>query len=309
LAGRAAESQAAQNGGASAQFGEAAAFFFAERQSFRAANGSGGSQSAQPSAPSLPVKLADEAATSDAQTGAKPPQNTAQNTDAEQAAALAATVANASPQDSNLASTAIASSAGTSQTPIAELSQLDETLQQIGINPQSISLFNRMAMLLYANDPAALKALVQSLQTGAQQLATASSAETGTAQIAVAAQNQGAPAAQVSVAASTQDAQVQQVAAGQASLQQASASGANASGGSTSGGSASGASSATTAITTSGNSGASAASSGAQGSSFSAHPFSAQLEELQFAFAAIESQQLSGDAQSQQAGQLLNVSA
>jgi hypothetical protein len=292
LAGRAAESQAAQNGGASAQFGEAAAFFFAERQSFRAANGSGGSQSAQPSAPSLPVKLADEAATSGTQPAAKPLQNTARNTDAEQAAALAATVANASPQDSNLASTAIASSAGTSQTPIAELSQLDETLQQIGINPQSISLFNRMAMLLYANDPAALKTLVQSLQTGAQ-LATAIVAETGTAQSAVMAQNQGAPAAaQANVAASVQDTQVQQVVASQVPLQQASASSANASSGSIS-------ASSSTAITT-----ASAASSGAQGSSFSA-----QLEELQFAFAAIESQQLSGDTQSQQAGQLLNVSA
>ncbi len=58
----------------------------------------------------------------------------------------------------------------TADTPLAELAQLDRTLQQIGIDPQSISLFNRMAMLLYANDPAALKMLVQTLQSGAQQM-------------------------------------------------------------------------------------------------------------------------------------------
>jgi hypothetical protein len=49
-----------------------------------------------------------------------------------------------------------------------ELQQLDQTLQQLGINPQSISLFNRLALLLYANDPAALQQFVQQLQQGAQ---------------------------------------------------------------------------------------------------------------------------------------------
>jgi hypothetical protein len=51
-----------------------------------------------------------------------------------------------------------------------ELQQLDQTLQQLGINPQSISLFNRLALLLYANDPAALQQFVQQLQQGAQEV-------------------------------------------------------------------------------------------------------------------------------------------
>jgi hypothetical protein len=42
--------------------------------------------------------------------------------------------------------------------------------KNIGVNPQSISVFNRIAMLLYANDPAALRMLVQTLQKGAQLL-------------------------------------------------------------------------------------------------------------------------------------------
>jgi len=48
-------------------------------------------------------------------------------------------------------------------TPAQQLEQLDRTLQELGINPQSISLFHRMGMLLYANNPAALKDLVQQL--------------------------------------------------------------------------------------------------------------------------------------------------
>ena len=51
-----------------------------------------------------------------------------------------------------------------------DLQQLDQTLQQLGINPQSISLFNRLALLLYANDPAALQQFVQQLQQGAQNI-------------------------------------------------------------------------------------------------------------------------------------------
>ncbi len=56
-----------------------------------------------------------------------------------------------------------------SSTPQEQLVTLDQTLQELGINPQSISLFNRMALLLYANDPAALRVLVQGLQGTAQQ--------------------------------------------------------------------------------------------------------------------------------------------
>ena len=50
------------------------------------------------------------------------------------------------------------------------LQQLDQTLQQLGINPQSISVFNRLALLLYVSDPAALQQFVQQLQQGAQEV-------------------------------------------------------------------------------------------------------------------------------------------
>ena len=54
------------------------------------------------------------------------------------------------------------------QTPAEELTQLDQTLQSIGVNPQGISLFSRMAMLLFANNPAALRLLIQNLQQATQ---------------------------------------------------------------------------------------------------------------------------------------------
>lgn len=172
--------------GKDAQFGEATAFFLAERQSFRAANGSGGGQMAQtPSAPELPVKLT---------TGGQARHNAAAN-GIDSGENQAAAAVNAPEQDgaggntANLGTNTAISAASrpatsSSDTPLAELAQLDRTLQQIGIDPQSISLFNRMAMLLYANDPAALKILVQTLQSGAQ-LTTDS-----TAGIAITGQNQ-----------------------------------------------------------------------------------------------------------------------
>lgn len=65
-------------------------------------------------------------------------------------------------------------------TPAEQFSQLDRTLQELGIDPQSISLFHRMAMLLYANNPAALKDLVQQLpkavETFTKQASNANSA-------------------------------------------------------------------------------------------------------------------------------------
>lgn len=55
-------------------------------------------------------------------------------------------------------------------TPQQELQQLDTTLREMGFAPQSISLFNRLGLLLYANDPAALHNLVTALQAVDQQL-------------------------------------------------------------------------------------------------------------------------------------------
>lgn len=59
---------------------------------------------------------------------------------------------------------------GVQQTQQQELQQLDQALQQLGIDPQSISLFNQLALLAFANDPAALQQFVHQLQQSAQQL-------------------------------------------------------------------------------------------------------------------------------------------
>jgi hypothetical protein len=91
---------------------------------------------------------------------------------------LAAAVAGAPTAATNAAKmVAAATNAGTNnatnnggpQTPQQQLQQLDEALQQLGINPESISLSSRMAMLLYADDPAALQSFVQQAQQVAQQ--------------------------------------------------------------------------------------------------------------------------------------------
>jgi hypothetical protein len=172
LAGRSAESQqtASSNGGA--QFGETASYYFAERQSFRASNGSASSQTAdRASVPTLPVKLSGSNPAASQQNSA----GTAQAMEEAEAESTNTSQAGGANGATNAQSTSASSGAATSQTPIAELAQLDSTLQEIGVNPQSISVFSRMAMLLYANDPAALRMLVQTLQSGAQ-LSSADSA-------------------------------------------------------------------------------------------------------------------------------------
>ena len=80
------------------------------------------------------------------------------------------------PQQAAASESDDSSSNGSSATPQQQLATLDQTLQRLGINPQSISLFNRMELLLYASDPAALRVLVQGLQGGAQQQGQGSAA-------------------------------------------------------------------------------------------------------------------------------------
>jgi hypothetical protein len=98
--------------------------------------------------------------------GAPPaPQVTAQ------AAASTGAPAVAAPADPGTASAiGTPNQGGTAANPQQELAQLDQTLQQLGIDPQSISLFNRIGLLLYANDPTALENLVQALKTVDQQI-------------------------------------------------------------------------------------------------------------------------------------------
>lgn len=186
LLARTAEGQPAHSENGSTTFGEASAFFFAEAQTFRASNGSGGSQaSSNASIPELPVKVESDPVA--AQNG-RNATSAAQGEAAANIPQFANQVAQPAATLSQVNTPPVASQSGGPQTPLAELDELDRSLQQLGIDPQSISLFNRMAMLLYANDPAALKLLVQTLQSGAQQLA---------------AQNPGASAANPSLRVAT----------------------------------------------------------------------------------------------------------
>jgi hypothetical protein len=98
-----------------------------------------------------------------------------------QAAAAANTPTPAPTVDPATAATSdAATQSGASATPQQELTQLDQTLQRLGVDPQSISLFNRMGLLLYANDPAALQDLLKALQAVDQQLGQLNGGANGT---------------------------------------------------------------------------------------------------------------------------------
>jgi len=177
----------------------------------------------QPPEPTLPALLPQAqtqdppAATADTapnQTAGTAP-NTSANTGVAIAAAnapnanAAASTANAAANTANPAN-ADATAGESATTPQQQLQQLDQSLQQLGINPQSIPLFNRMAMLLYASDPAALRLLVQTMQGAATQQTSAQTTNpTGTASQAAAqgllpaatADNQGQTTAQQAAAA------------------------------------------------------------------------------------------------------------
>jgi hypothetical protein len=73
----------------------------------------------------------------------------------------------------NAGGTAADPSTAGQETPSEALIQLDHTLRRLGINPQSISLTNRLSMLSQANSPAALRAVVNELRRLQQQGATA----------------------------------------------------------------------------------------------------------------------------------------
>src|SRR5271154_747279 len=91
------------------------------------------------------------------------------------------------------ASSASASSAAPAQ---QTLQQLDRVLQQLGIDPQTLSLISREGMLNWVNDPAALRQIVQNVQAAAS---------TSQQNDAVGAANPTRSAAQSSVASANQD--------------------------------------------------------------------------------------------------------
>ncbi|MGA8168366.1 MAG: hypothetical protein WB813_13860, partial [Candidatus Acidiferrales bacterium] len=88
------------------------------------------------------------------------------------------------------ASNAAASSNGSSQTLLQQqLVQLDQVLQQLGIDPQAISMFDQLALLVDVNDPAAIEQFIAGLSPAAAASAnqTSSSATSGATAAAAAA--------------------------------------------------------------------------------------------------------------------------
>jgi hypothetical protein len=91
------------------------------------------------------------------------------------------------------------------------LQQLDRVLQQLGIDPQTLSLISREGMLNWVNDPAALRQIVQNVQAAAN-----SSQQNGAVGVA----NPARSTAQASAASANQD-QIQTQNQPQASVQEA----------------------------------------------------------------------------------------
>jgi len=167
----------------------------------------------QPAVPTLPVALK---TSPPQQTAAQPAvpqqppqvavqqQHTPQQAAAQQAVVPAddgieATANQNSATDAQNAAPAASAAAGP-QTPQQQLTQLDQSLQGLGISPQSIPLPTRMAMLIYSNDPAALRLLVSQLQPSDQTSTSGVSVATGnptqaqgSTQALLPAQSQGAP--------------------------------------------------------------------------------------------------------------------
>ncbi|MGA7060544.1 MAG: hypothetical protein WBY69_04955 [Candidatus Acidiferrales bacterium] len=78
----------------------------------------------------------------------------------------------------NAAANSANSAAATRATaPEETLQQLDQELQRLGINPQDISLMNRMSLLLWVNDPVALRQFVQGMQPWAMNSETNSATD------------------------------------------------------------------------------------------------------------------------------------
>jgi hypothetical protein len=173
----------------------------------------------QPAVPTLPVLIPNPSPqqTVSQQPAAQPavpqpsPQVAVQQQPAPQQVAqqAAATVdpGNEATSNQNAATAAAAQSAASTasaaagpQTPQQQLTQLDQSLQGLGISPQSIPLSTRMAMLIYSNDPAALRLLVTQLQSSNQTSTSGTGAAAGdstqaqgSAPALLPAQAQGAP--------------------------------------------------------------------------------------------------------------------
>jgi histone deacetylase complex regulatory component SIN3 len=79
---------------------------------------------------------------------------------------------NAATAEATANNTAVAAAESQQQ----QLAQLDQVLQELGIDPYGISQFNQIAMLIYVNDPTALEQFVQLLQGAAANQANGNAA-------------------------------------------------------------------------------------------------------------------------------------
>jgi hypothetical protein len=115
-----------------------------------------------PASAAAPQQIAAAAAAPQQQVAAAATSNGAASVAAQNSAPnpAAATGAGALPPPVQGASSPINASPAAQQ---QELAQLDQVLQQLGIDPSSIPLSEQLSMVLYLDDPSALAQLVQSL--------------------------------------------------------------------------------------------------------------------------------------------------
>ena len=105
------------------------------------------------------------------------------NDDASKPSAVSSTLAQADSANGSsvLTGTTQQASANTARPDLTEtqkqqLQQLDDTLRQLGIDPQNVSVFKQLALLFYANNPSGLEEFVRQFQATAQQGTAAASA-------------------------------------------------------------------------------------------------------------------------------------
>ena len=104
------------------------------------------------------------------------------NATATQAASGSGSSANGKSTLAGIANTAkqpTASQPDLAQTQKQQLQQLDQTLRQLGIDPQSISVFNQLAMLFYSSNPSDLQQFVRQVQLAAQKVLQQGTATSG----------------------------------------------------------------------------------------------------------------------------------
>jgi hypothetical protein len=161
---------ATRNQGVSQNFVTTAAFTLLAHEFTFPPNDSGNSTGA-PGATSSHSAAAPADQTTVAQEPPPAPILTPGSVNATSVAVAAAAVHPATAANSASAAANTASSAATGGAPDAApqetLQQLDQELQRLGINPQDISLLNRMSLLLWVNDPVALRQFVQGTQPSA----------------------------------------------------------------------------------------------------------------------------------------------